>query len=94
MYADGNQIFHATLVNLFSCTDGRWFIEARRYVISPRDRDTRIGDAEWQAVVRPGMRLDMDVVVFVAASREIHACPVCLAINAWSDHDQQLWYLS
>ena len=78
---------HATLVSLFSCVDGHWFIDSSNYVISVPDRsiferDLTLYD-RWS--VNPGEKLQMDVIFhaqgYLRASGpnllSNFVCPVC-----------------
>ena len=72
---------HATLVSLFSCVDGHWFIDSSNYTISVPDRryDWDLTYDRWS--VNPGQKLQMDVIFHTQrdfrASRSNLVCPVC-----------------
>ena len=73
---------HTTLVSLFSCVDGHWFIDSSNYAISVPDRvfyERDLSYDHWS--VNPGEKLQMDVIFhaqrdFGASSSDI-ICPVC-----------------
>ncbi|KZV61775.1 hypothetical protein PENSPDRAFT_274540 [Peniophora sp. CONT] len=79
------ELFHATLVNLFSRTDGHWFISSHRYGIMVKGEARYIGDRDnW--TLRPGTEVEMTIIVqsaFNVAADVIH-CPVCLVTTAKS----------
>ena len=73
---------HTTLVSLFSCVEGRWFIDSSNYAISVPDRIFLERDLTYDRwSVNPGEKLQMDVIFH--AQRDFHAsssdfvCPVC-----------------
>ena len=73
---------HATLVSLFSCVDGHWFIDSSNYAISVPDRMLSDGDFTYDRwSVNPGEKLQMDVIFH--AQRDFRTfgsdlvCPVC-----------------
>ena len=65
------QGFHATLVNLFSGTDGHWFVNARRYTISIDEAITTSFDPSlsyWNwGRVKPGIELTMHADLYQAS---------------------------
>ena len=73
---------HATLVSLFSCVDGHWFIDSSNYAISVPDRFILERDLTYDRwSVNPGEKLQMDVIFhaqrdFRASSSDL-VCPVC-----------------
>ncbi|VDC06695.1 unnamed protein product [Peniophora sp. CBMAI 1063] len=71
-------VFHATLVNLFSCTEGRWFVDAHKYDLS--SGSACVDAAGWGSLVHPGVEIEMAIiverVVFNLARLGI-TCPVC-----------------
>ncbi|KZV62431.1 ankyrin [Peniophora sp. CONT] len=76
------ELFHATLVSLFSRTDGRWFIDAHRYVIVLKGQTSYcMDDTDWIRDVQPSTEIEMSIVVQNAREREhsdVVYCPVCL----------------
>ena len=74
---------HATLVSLFSCVDGHWFIDSSNYAISVPDRmfpyERDLTYNRWS--VNPGDKLHMDVIFHSQSdfpgSRSDLVCPVC-----------------
>ena len=68
---------HATLVSLFSCVDGHWFIDSSNYAISVPDRELFKRDLTYNRwSVDPGEKLQMDVIFH--AQRDFRlVCPVC-----------------
>ena len=66
-------------MNLFAQTDGRWFIEARRYAITldgiPLDT------LNWSSMVRAGTEVEMAVVVQQTGHSYPVVCPICLVNN-------------
>ncbi|KZV62439.1 ankyrin [Peniophora sp. CONT] len=75
------EVFHATLVNLFSRTNGCWFIEAERYELQFKRDGKYIYDCD----VQPHTEVEMSVIVQDARHRPFSfmdiRCPVCLARN-------------
>ncbi|KZV74381.1 hypothetical protein PENSPDRAFT_204117 [Peniophora sp. CONT] len=73
-------IFHATLVNLFSKTNGRWFIDTYAYDLTDAHTDQCVlRDGPWGSIVRTGTKLEMSVIVHqVTSGRELPQCPWCL----------------
>ncbi|VDB87234.1 unnamed protein product [Peniophora sp. CBMAI 1063] len=74
------EMFHSTLVNLFAQTNGRWFIDSRRYtlrlLLSPHpsiyeitQRLYPIDAINWASIVIPGSKLEMAVLVMQAPSQ-------------------------
>ena len=71
------QGFHATLVNLFSRTDGHWFVNARRYTIIKANKYSPLSYWNWQSV-KPGMKLMMYIDLDqVACADQYRVCVVC-----------------
>ena len=73
---------HTTLVSLFSCVDGHWFIDSSNYAISVPNRMSSGGDFAYDRwSVNPGEKLQMDVIFHAqsdfGASSSSLVCPVC-----------------
>ena len=72
---------HATLVSLFSCVDGHWFIDSSNYAISVPGRRSKRDLTYDPWSVNPGEKLQMDVIF--EAQRDYRTfgfslvCPVC-----------------
>ncbi|KZV62434.1 ankyrin [Peniophora sp. CONT] len=76
------ELFHVTLVNLFSRTNGRWFVDAHRYKLK-RDNGRTI-DNNYDRKMQPGTELVMFILVqqvrtSVDAGYDTIQCPLCFA---------------
>ncbi|KZV74386.1 hypothetical protein PENSPDRAFT_204182 [Peniophora sp. CONT] len=72
-------VFHATLVNLFSSSKGNWFIHAGAYEIADVHSGTVVCREDWHASVRTGAEIEMTVIVHqLSCGSNRSQCPWCL----------------
>ncbi|KZV62436.1 ankyrin [Peniophora sp. CONT] len=73
------ELFHATLVNLFSQMNGRWFIDAHRYALTTSEgRELYYNHCDWD--IRPDTEIEMSIVVQSVTNAYFNTvqCPLCL----------------
>ena len=79
-------------MNLFSRTDGRWFVDAHKYTITIGFKAVRVED--WHLFVQPGTEAEMAIIVQKVAPLNLEhcriVCPVCHFDN-FEDSLQATW---
>ncbi|VDC01534.1 unnamed protein product [Peniophora sp. CBMAI 1063] len=75
--------FHATLLNLFSQSKGRWFVDRYRYELLDRTRGDTVSRESWKGRMLPGQQMEMYVLVqqMSDTKRRRIECPWCFAMN-------------
>ena len=76
-------MFHATLANLFSRTNSRWFIDKFRYELVDLRTSNVIVPLGWKEQIRSGVHLEMYALLqqMSDSQKQQLECPWCFAMN-------------
>ena len=67
-------------MNLFAQTDGRWFVDERKYAMTLGDASLNVYN--WGTVVKVGTEVEMAIVVQQTGHSYPVVCTICLVNNA------------
>ncbi|KZV61778.1 hypothetical protein PENSPDRAFT_274656 [Peniophora sp. CONT] len=86
------ELFHRTLVNLFSRTNSRWFIETQRYVITLAHDYVTIDGQSWELAVKRGREVHMSIILQrIESFSSSRKCPSCWTQTVNLHFGQATW---